>query len=121
MSTSVDAHRLQRNAVGLAPTLFQSITHMAPAAAVAFSIIVGVPYAGGSISLAVLLAWQLAVGPLLLQTGRLDPVLVGAALQRLEPGAGHGSVSLTTAGLVIVVWTVLPLAAGAWRTQTRDA
>ena len=36
MSTSVDTHRLQRNAVGLAPTLFQSITHMAPAAAVAF-------------------------------------------------------------------------------------
>ena len=56
MSTIVDAHRLQRNAVGLAPTLFQSITHMAPAAAVAFSIIVGVPYAGGSIPLAVLLA-----------------------------------------------------------------
>ena len=56
MSTPVDAHRLERNAVGLAPTLFQSITHMAPAAAVAFSIIVGVPYAGGSISLAVLLA-----------------------------------------------------------------
>ena len=56
MSTTVDAHSLQRNAVGLAPTLFQSITHMAPAAAVAFSIIVGVPYAGGSISLAVLLA-----------------------------------------------------------------
>jgi amino acid transporter len=56
MSTTVDAHRLQRNAVGLAPTLFQSITHMAPAAAVAFSIIVGVPYAGGSIPLAVLLA-----------------------------------------------------------------
>src|SRR5256886_15830816 len=56
MSTSIDAHRLERNAVGLAPTLFQSITHMAPAAAVAFSIIVGAPYAGGSIPLAVLLA-----------------------------------------------------------------
>jgi amino acid transporter len=56
MSTSVDAHRLERNAVGLAPTLFQSITHMAPAAAVAFSIIVGAPYAGGSLPLAVLLA-----------------------------------------------------------------
>ena len=56
MSTTVDAHRLERNAVGLAPTLFQSITHMAPAAAVAFSITVGVPYAGGSIPLAVLLA-----------------------------------------------------------------
>jgi amino acid transporter len=47
---------LQPNAVGLVPVLFQSITHMAPAAAVAFSIIVGVPYAGGSIPLAVLLA-----------------------------------------------------------------
>src|SRR6202022_2045451 len=56
MSTSIDAHRLERNAVGLAPTLFQSITHMAPAAAVAFSIIVGAPYAGGSLPLAVCLA-----------------------------------------------------------------
>ena len=56
MSTAVDAHRLERNAVGLTPTLFQSITHMAPAAAVAFSITVGVPYAGGSIPLAVVLA-----------------------------------------------------------------
>src|SRR5438094_4927011 len=56
MSTSIDAHRLERNAVGLAPTLFQSITHMAPAAAVAFSIIVGAPYAGGSLPLSVLLA-----------------------------------------------------------------
>src|SRR6266566_14010 len=35
MTTSVDAHRLERDAVGLAPTLFQSITHMAPAALVA--------------------------------------------------------------------------------------
>src|SRR5437899_9547761 len=56
MSTSVDAHRLERDAVGLAPTLFQSITHMAPAAAVAFSIIVGAQYAGGSLPLAVLFA-----------------------------------------------------------------
>src|SRR5438552_18324143 len=56
MATSVEGQRLERNAVGLAPTLFQSITHMAPAAAVAFSIIVGIPYAGGSIPLAVLLA-----------------------------------------------------------------
>ncbi len=56
MSTPSNVARLQQNAVGLVPTLFQSITHMAPAAAVAFSIIVGVPYAGGSIPLAVLLA-----------------------------------------------------------------
>src|ERR1700716_2596643 len=56
MSTAAEAPQLQRNAVGLVPALFQSITHMAPAAAVAFSITVGVPYAGGSIPLAVLLA-----------------------------------------------------------------
>ena len=48
--------RLQEDAVGLVPVLFQSITHMAPGAAVAFSIIVGVPYAGGSMPLAVVLA-----------------------------------------------------------------
>jgi amino acid transporter len=47
---------LRPGAIGLVPVLFQSITHMAPAAAVAFSIIVGVPYAGGSMPLAVVLA-----------------------------------------------------------------
>jgi amino acid transporter len=51
-----EATRLQRNAIGLAPVLFQSITHMAPAAAVAFSIIFAVTYAGGATPLAVLLA-----------------------------------------------------------------
>ncbi len=50
------AARLQRDAIGLAPVLFQSITHMAPAAAVAFSIIFAVTYAGGATPLAVLLA-----------------------------------------------------------------
>ncbi|MEO8744976.1 MAG: APC family permease [Candidatus Dormiibacterota bacterium] len=47
---------LRRDAIGLAPVLFQSITHMAPAAAVAFSIIFAVTYAGGATPLAVLLA-----------------------------------------------------------------
>src|SRR5713101_3267563 len=47
---------LQKDAIGLAPVLFQSITHMAPAAAVAFSIIFAVTYAGGATPLAVLLA-----------------------------------------------------------------
>ena len=74
-------------------------------------------------SIGVLLAWQLAVAPLLLQTGKVDPVLLGAAVKRLEPGAGSASasISLPTAIVVIVAWTVLPLTAGAWRTQTRDA
>ena len=51
-----DSARLQRDAIGLAPVLFQSITHMAPAAAVAFSIIFAVTYAGGATPLAVILA-----------------------------------------------------------------
>jgi amino acid transporter len=50
------APQLQRDAIGLAPVLFQSITHMAPAAAVAFSIIFAVNYAGGATPLAVILA-----------------------------------------------------------------
>src|SRR6267378_2412994 len=50
------APRLQKDAIGLAPVLFQSITHMAPAAAVAFSIIFAVSYAGGATPLAVILA-----------------------------------------------------------------
>lgn len=47
---------LQKDAVGLAPVVFQGITHMAPAAAVAFSIIFAAPYAGGATPLAVVLA-----------------------------------------------------------------
>jgi amino acid transporter len=47
---------LARSAIGLREVLFQSITHMAPAAAVAFSIIVGAPFAGGALPLGVLLA-----------------------------------------------------------------
>ncbi len=47
---------LARDAIGLTEVLFQSITHMAPAAAVAFSIIVGAGFAGGALPLAVLVA-----------------------------------------------------------------
>jgi amino acid transporter len=50
------SERLQKDAIGLAPVLFQSITHMAPAAAVAFSIIFATTYAGGATPLAVVLA-----------------------------------------------------------------
>lgn len=48
--------RLAHNAVGLSEVLFQSITHMAPGIAVAFSIIFTTVYAGGSSPLSVLLA-----------------------------------------------------------------
>jgi hypothetical protein len=74
-----------------------------------------------STSIGVLLAWQLAVAPLLLQSGRLDAVLVGAALRRIEPGGESVAISPLTAILLIALWTIVPLAAGAWRTQARDA
>ncbi len=47
---------LARDAIGLREVLFQSITHMAPAVAVAFSIIVGANFAGGALPLAVVVA-----------------------------------------------------------------
>ncbi|HEX3507797.1 MAG TPA: APC family permease [Candidatus Dormibacteraeota bacterium] len=55
-STQQPETGLQRDAIGLPQVLFQSITHMAPAAAVAFSIIFAVTYAGGATPLAVILA-----------------------------------------------------------------
>ena len=47
---------LRRGSIGLPQVLFQSITHMAPAAAVAFSILVSVQFAGPALPLSVLLA-----------------------------------------------------------------
>jgi amino acid transporter len=47
---------LRRNAIGLREVLFQSITDMAPGAAVAASIPFGAAYAGGSLPLSVLFA-----------------------------------------------------------------
>jgi amino acid transporter len=47
---------LRRNAIGLREVTFQSITDMAPGAAIAASIPAGVAYAGGSLPLAVVFA-----------------------------------------------------------------
>ena len=47
---------LQRGAVGLTEVLFQSITHMAPAVAVALSIGAATSFAGGQTPLAVVFA-----------------------------------------------------------------
>src|SRR5579885_1945035 len=57
-STSPGAEQptLQANAIGLPGVLFQSITTMAPASAVAFSLGAAIPFAGGALPLAVLIA-----------------------------------------------------------------
>src|SRR5436309_54673 len=47
---------LRREAIGLPQVLFQSITHMAPGAAIAFSIFVSIQFAGPALPLSVLLA-----------------------------------------------------------------
>ncbi len=53
---STEAAGLARGAIGLREVLFQSVTSMAPAGAVALSIAVGATYAGGALPLAVVLA-----------------------------------------------------------------
>jgi len=47
---------LREHSVGLAGTLFQSITHMAPAAAVAYSLYISVPLSGQALALSVAIA-----------------------------------------------------------------
>ena len=86
-----------------------------------------------SATVAILLAWQFAVTPLALDVAKLGVLregLLTAGLDRmipagLLPGARpdlvspHMSVAVAVA--VIAAWAVVPLAAGAWRTCTRDA
>jgi hypothetical protein len=77
-------------------------------------------------SIGILLGWALVFAPLLLQVqnlGTFGDLLPGAAVMALSPAALESPVSMsgTTAGMGLVLWTLLPLAAGAWRTSTRDA
>jgi amino acid transporter len=52
-----DFDHLREHSIGLPQVLFQSITHMAPGAAIAFSILFSVGFAGPALPLSVLLAW----------------------------------------------------------------
>src|SRR5262245_21362493 len=54
--TASAPHSLRRDAIGLREVLFQSITDMAPGAAIAASIPFGAAFAGGSLPLAVIFA-----------------------------------------------------------------
>ena len=73
-------------------------------------------------SIGILLAWQLAAAPMLLSTGKLDDVLPNAALASLQPEETQiVTTSALEAIVVLVTWTLVPLAAGAWRTRTADA
>jgi amino acid transporter len=56
MNEGSPAKTLHQNAIGLAEVLFQSVTAMAPASAVAFSLGAAVPFAGTALPLATLIA-----------------------------------------------------------------
>jgi hypothetical protein len=80
----------------------------------------------------ILLAWRLAVSPLLLSIGALGAgrdALPQAAFERLAPHALNEfirqgpvvSMSIVPALVTVVLWTAAALGIGAWRTATRDA
>src|SRR3989440_12381616 len=54
-SSSSEQTKLRANAIGLPGVLFRSITTMAPASAVSFSLGAAIPFAGGALPLAVLI------------------------------------------------------------------
>jgi hypothetical protein len=80
-------------------------------------------------TIGIVLGWQIIAVPVLIEIrglGFLREGLLNAATERVAPadlfaGVPAVSTSLSTAALVILAWTVIPLAVGAWRTHTRDA
>lgn len=80
-------------------------------------------------TIGIVFAWQIVVTPLLLQIktlGSLREGLLGAATARLEPSAllnhpAHVAMSIAAATVVVIAWTAVALALGAWRTVKRDA
>lgn len=88
--------------------------------------------ASRSTTIGIVLAWLFAMSQLMLQIpglGAARQALQMAALTRLippglqeqSPDPVIASMSVGVAILVLAAWAVIPLAAGAWRTRTRDA
>ena len=99
-----------------------------------FALALGVASLVGSRSMTIggMLAFRLAVSPIVLSIGALGvgrELVPGAALERLAPHAvreftqqaAHIPMSVSAAELVLVAWAAVALAFGAWRTVTRDA
>ena len=114
-----------------ASLLVESAAWLGLVTALALLLTLGVSSALGSrgTTIGIVLGWQIAAAPVLLQIGALGSFregLLGAATERLAPAVlfeGDYTVpmSISAAALVIVAWAVVPLAVGAWRTCTRDA
>ena len=85
-----------------------------------------------STTIGVLLAWWLAVSPLLVAISFLGVArnaLPSVAIDSFVPTALAGplgvddmpGISVGAAALTLLVWTTVALAIGSWRTRTRDA
>ncbi len=88
-----DFEHLREHSIGLPQVLFQSITHMAPGAAVAYSIYISVPFAKQALALSVLLALLacLCAATAIGQLAKLYPSAGGMytyAARSLGPWAG---------------------------------
>ncbi|MDP9490810.1 MAG: ABC transporter permease [Actinomycetota bacterium] len=118
----------------LAPSgalLLKSAGWLALSTAVAMVLALGVASLVGSrgTSIGILLGWWLVAMPVLQVMGVLGSLrqgIVGAAIDRigpvpLVPSDPAVSMSVLAAVAVLAAWAVGPLAAGAWRTATRDA
>src|SRR5260221_10864312 len=104
------ANWLRRDAIGLREVLFQSITDMAPGAAIAASIPYGVAYAGGALPLAVVFALIAALFTAwtVSQLAKEIPAagsLATYAARGIHPTAGF----LVAWAYVITGWLVAPL------------
>jgi hypothetical protein len=97
-----------------------------------FALALGVASLVGSrsITIGVVLAWQLVLAPILVSISKLGMArecFPNAAFDRIAPGpfADNGGpdipMSVASAVAVLVGWFVVPLVVGAWRTATRDA
>src|SRR5436305_11068785 len=85
--------RLREHSSGLPQVIFQSITHMAPGAAVAYSIYISVPFSRQALALSVLLALVacMCAATAIGQLARLEPSAGGLytyAARSLGPWAG---------------------------------
>jgi amino acid transporter len=101
---------LRRDAIGLREVLFQSITDMAPGAAIAASIPAGVAFAGGALPLAVVFALvaSLFTAWTISQLAKEIPAagsLATYAARGIHPAAGF----LVAWAYVMVGWLVAPL------------
>jgi amino acid transporter len=109
-STAHQAGGLRRDAIGLREVAFQSITDMAPGAAIAASIPAGVAFAGGSLPLAVvfaLVACLFCAGSVGMLARELPSAgsLATYAARGIHPAAGF----LVAWGYVLVGFLIPPL------------